>query len=66
MNDFVISDALAFKLRAARVAVLIGFNKSLVLSTLAKLTMAFVIPATLPVNVGLARAAFPAKAFVIV
>ena len=45
---------------------LTGLFESLVLSTVGKLSIAFVIPATVPVNAGLARGALAAKAFVIV
>ncbi len=44
---------------------LIEFNTSLALSTFAKLTTAFAIPTTVPVNAGLARGALAAKAIVI-
>ena len=43
---------------------LIGLFKSVVLSTLAKSTMAFVSPPTVPVNIGLARDALAAKALI--
>ncbi len=43
-----------------------GFNKSVVLPSLAKLTVVFVSPPTVPVNVWLARDALADKAFVIV
>ena len=42
-----------------------GLLASEVLSTLAKSTMLFVIPATIPVKVGLCKGALPAKALVI-
>ena len=46
-----IGDAkLDFKFNAVCVAVDIGFNKSVVLFTLDKSTIAFVIPLTVPVN----------------
>ena len=42
----------AFAFKAVSVALLTGLFASLVLSTLAKLTMALVIPVTVPVNAG--------------
>jgi hypothetical protein len=48
----------AFRFNAVCVADDTGFNKSLVLSTLPKPTIDFVIPVTVPVNAGLARLAF--------
>ena len=52
---------LTFKLSAVCVAVLMGFNKSVVLSIFAKPTIAFVMPETEPVNVGDAIGAFRFK-----
>ena len=57
-NAAVISAAFAFKSSAACVAVDIGLFKSLVLSTLARPTIALVIPDTVPVNVGDSMFAF--------
>jgi hypothetical protein len=51
----------AFKSNADCVAV-IGFLKSLVLSTFPSPTIDFVIPDTVPVNVGLANGAFKSNA----
>ena len=51
----------AFKSNAVWVAVLIGFNKSVVLSTLLKPTIDLEIPPTVPVKVGEAKGAFKAN-----
>ena len=56
----------AFKFNWVAIAVETILFASLVLSTLAKLTIAFVIPPTVPVNVGLARGALTDKAFVMI
>ena len=48
----------AFESNAVCVAVDIGFDKSVVLSTLLKATIDFVIPVTVPVNAGLFIGAF--------
>ena len=53
----VTSLAFAFKSNAVWVAVLIGFNKSVVLFTFPNPTIELVIPLTVPVNVGLASGA---------
>ena len=50
-----------FKSKAACVSLLIGFNKSLVLFTRFKPTIALSIPVTFPVNIGEAKGAFKAK-----
>ena len=54
-------DASSFKANAVCVAVLIGLFTSLVLSALPKPIIDFVIPPTVPVNVGLLIFAFSAK-----
>ena len=51
----------AFECKAVCVAVDIGFAESLVLSTLAELTIALENPGTIPVNVGLLNGALYAK-----
>ena len=56
----------AFKLSSVAVAVDTGLAASLVLSTLPKLTIAFEIPPTVPVKVGLLIGALAANALVIV
>ena len=53
---------LAFKLKAAEVAVETGLFASEVLSTFPRPTMAFDIPETVPVNVGEALSAFKSRA----
>ena len=57
----VTSAVFAFKSKAVCVAVLIGLFTSLVLSAFANPTIDFVIPPTVPVNVGLLIFAFSAK-----
>jgi hypothetical protein len=52
---------LTFKFKAVCVAVLIGFNKSVVLSTFPRPTIVFEIPETVPVKVGESIGAFNAK-----
>ena len=56
----------AFKFSAVCVKLETFLFASAVLSTLAKSTIAFVMPKTVPEKVGLARGALAAKAFVIV
>ena len=51
----------AFKFNAVWVAVDIGFNKSVVLSTFPNPTIVLSIPPTVPVKVGDARFAFSAR-----
>ena len=60
-NELVTSVVLAFKSKAASCAELTGLFTSLVLSTFAKSTIVFVIPLTVPVNVGDAKGAFKVK-----
>ena len=60
-KEVLTSEEFAFKSNAVWVAVLIGFNKSVVLSTLPKPTIDLEIPPTVPVNVGEAKGAINAK-----
>jgi hypothetical protein len=55
------TDVETFVSKASLVKVLMGFAKSDVLSTEPNPTMAFVIPATVPVNVGESIGAFNAR-----
>ena len=51
----------AFKFNCVVVAVETGLYQSVVLYTLGKLTIAFVMPPTVPVNVRMARGALTAQ-----